>query len=933
MVSQFNVSFSGSNNVWGRTLSYLFLIFGLWGGGLGAPTHAIADEREIARSLLDQLDDRRFSERKAAFLKLCDPKWEIDGWLDEQSRSTDPNRAALALWIRRLRGIPGTMDERLEMMSDYQSLVDGDVTVITKYIDNRKTVQLVDLIEMLPESVREEMLQYRSADNPFDQAISAAWRDGNEEVIPRLLNAILPKKRVRVGLNERWRAVGMPPEWQVNEPIDIPEVHVAALERDGKIDEALAAAKRYGLVEEYEDLLIEHQRWDSWMQLDPLQKRTGITGWGDVQRILLLECLGRHEEALVFYELRKNDKTKTKSYFNQQKALMALVVGDRPTWEELFQSHAPNTWLEILFFHNEIDRLLESEGLSDPSVEALDRWFEGWMKSGGPLTKPIRFQSLFHRLGWKAQEEQLMRRIRKYVNETEGGQSLQVWDGVLSEWGKYGLDDSRLEVLAELSSRRDGDRLGNDLLLTQRGVQPVQGDTRAVTLETLFFKNFSNIRSAAIVLFDALRQRFPEMDARSRIAIVEDLHQGRMPTDWTDADLMQVFREMIRSSVNDPSVLEPMLVDLADILDVLGKTDEGLALLQDHADSHAASLLMAQYASKWGRIDEAAQLSIKIADRHQDDVNAYVLATQCLANARRFDDWMALQKRSLSRMDLWEWTERYFQTTRRTQRLEPQPEVLFLLESLVRNAPSTWHELWFGDAYTRYGSRIMADWYHRSIAQHPERTMHLRQLAIENLLYEIRSRSEDQFPDQGGGASSGLADVDWPLWTMEYERCFAACFWQAVQEGDEKLADTLIRSAHAIYPEQINTLIDVVPQVRSKFGEETLRKWYELYAVPMRAHLEKYPTDTLIANNTAWLAAKCGFDLDMAHTLAMRVVEQSPTDTYLDTLAEVEFTRGEIAKAIEISERCRSIKPRDPHHRRQLDRFHKAAKEASKRPE
>jgi hypothetical protein len=897
----------------------------------GDVSHAIADERDIAKSLLDQLDDRRFSERKAAFLKLCDPKWEIDGWLDEQSRSNDPNRAALALWIRRLRGIPGTMDDRLEMMADYQSFIDGDVSVVTKYIDNRKISQLVELIEMLPESVREEMLQYRSADNPFDQAISAAWRDGNEEVIPRLLNAVLPKKRVRVGLNERWKAVGMPPEWQVSEPIDVPEVHVATLERDGKIDEALSTAKRHGLSEEYEDLLIGHQRWDAWMQLDPSQKRTGITGWGDVQRILLLECLGRHEEAMVYYEIRKSDKTKTKSYFNQQKALMALVVGDRATWEELLKTHAPNAWLEILFFHNDIDRLLESEGLSDPSAEAIDRWFEAWSKSGGPLTKPIRFQSLFHRLGWKAQEEQFMRRIRNYVNETEGGQSLQVWDGVLSEWAKYGLDDSRLEIIAELSSRRDSDRPGSDLLLTQRGAQPIQGETRAVTLETLFFKNFPNIRSAAMVLFDALRKRYPEMDAQSRIAIVEDLHQGRKPVGWTDDDLSQVFREMIRSSFNDPSVLEPMLVDLADILDVLGKTDEGLALLQDHADSHAASLLMSQYASKRGRIDEAAQLSMKIADRHQDDVNAYVLATQCLANARRFDDWLSLQKRALSRLDLWEWTERYFQTTRRTQRLEPQPEVLFLLESLVRHSPSTWHELWFGDAYTRYGSRIMADWYHRSIAQHPERAPRLRQLAIENLLYEIRSRSEDQFADQGVGGSSGLADVDWPLWSMEYERCFAACFWQAVQEGNLELADSLIRTAHAIYPEQINTLIDTVPQVRSKFGDETLRKWYDLYAGPMRSHLEKYPTDTLIANNTAWLAAKCGFDLDIAHTFALRVVEQSPTDTYMDTLAEVEFARGDIAKAIEISEKCRSLKPRDPHHRRQLDRFHQAAKGASKR--
>ncbi|MFO0011413.1 MAG: hypothetical protein ACK553_01600 [Planctomycetota bacterium] len=891
---------------------------------------SIADERDIARSLLDQLDDRRFSERKAAFLKLCDPHWDIDAWLDEQASVSDPNRSTLAQWIRRLRGIPGSMDERLEMMADYQSLMEGDVSVVSKYIDNRRISMLAILLELLPESARENLSRYPSGDSPFDQVISAAWRDGTEKTIPRLLNAILPKHPIRVGLNARWKEIGMPPEWRVDVPSGIPEVEIATLEQNGKVDEALAIAKRNRLKDEYEKLLLRHQRWEEWLKLDPLQKGTAATGWEDVQRILLLESLGRHDEAMVFYELRKSDKSKAKSYYNQQKALMALLVGDKPAFNELIQTEAPTAWMDILFLHSELDKLLEAEGLSELSIKATDRWFDKWARQGGPINKPIRFQSLFHRLGLKEMEENLNRRIRRHIKAGSDEQSLQEWDGILNEWGKYGLDDRRLEAIAELVSRRETDRSSTDLLLTPRGEQPAQVDTRAVKLETIFFKNFPNIRFAALSLHDTLRKQFPDLDAPARIAIVEDLNQGRMPKGWTEKELMSAIRDMIRSALNEPSVLEPMLVDIADVLDTLGLTDEALKLLQNQAESHAANLLIAQYAAKLGQYDDAARLSLQLVDRHRDDVNAHLLASQCLADARRFDNWLSLQQQSLSRMDSWEWAEQFFQSMRRTQRMEPQPEILFMLELLQRHTPSTWHELWYGNAYTQYGARIQADWYHRSIAQHPERIPELQHLQIQNAFEEIRLRSRSQFPDQGGGGTTGLADVDWSLWSMQYERVYAASFWRAVQEGNLDLANRLIRTAHQVYPEQINTLIDVAPLVRSQFGETTLKEWYELYAGPLRAHLERFPDDSLIANNTAWLAAKCGLELELAFQLASRVVEQRPTDTYLDTLAEVEFALGNTANAIEISERCRSMKPRDPHHARQLERFRKAARESAK---
>jgi tetratricopeptide (TPR) repeat protein len=911
---------------WVGVVAILFVVLAVRG---------YADEREVARSLLDQLDDRRFSERNAAFLKLCDPRWDIDRWLEEQSRVSDPNRASLLQWIRRVRSIQGSMQERLEMMGDYQSLADGDLSVVNKFINDRKIDALVEILEIVPQASREEMFRYRSAYHPtvIDQAISAAWRDGKENLIPRLLNVVLPRHAIRVGLNARWKELGMPPEWRVDEPLDVPDAQIATHERDGRIDEALAVAKRNGLSERYEALLIRHQRWDAWLELDPLKKTTSATGWGDVQRIMLLECLGRHDEAMVYYDLRKTDKGKTKSYYNQQKATMALFVGDKDAFEQLLKSDSPQGLVDILFLRNDLERLLEIEGLSDLKTESLDKWFDKWVNLVPLANKPIRFQSLFHRLGLDELESHLFRRIRSHIKTDRDEQSLTEWDALLNEWRIYGLDHRRLEVIADLCARREKDRPTNEWILSQRGLQQIQDETRGVTLETLFFKNFPNIRFAAMVLYDVLRKRNPELDPKARIEIVEDLNQGRMPAGWSEKELLSVIRDMIRASLHEPSVLEPMLVDIADTLDTLGMTEEAINILQDHSDSLAARMAIAKYFSELGQIDIAANLSLEIADQYREDVHAHLLASQCLADARRFDDWMNLQKRNLSRMDSWEWLERYLMSERGTQKMEPQPDVLLMLELLRRHSPSTWHELWYGNAYTEFGAWKQADWYHRSVAEHPDRISELRQLAIEKAMDDIQERAKAQFPDQGQGGATGMKDIDWTQWSFRYERIFASCFWHAVQKGKLELADRLIRTAHQVYPEQINTLIDVVPLIRSQFGDETLRKWYELYAGPMRSHLERFPNDTLVANNAAWLAAKCGVELERAHQLAQQVVQQRPTDTYLDTLAEVEFIRGNIDKAIEISEKCHAMKPREQHHIRQLGRFRKPESPSAKQSE
>ncbi len=148
----------------------------------------------------------------------------------------------------------------------------------------------------------------------------------------------------------------------------------------------------------------------------------------------------------------------------------------------------------------------------------------------------------------------------------------------------------------------------------------------------------------------------------------------------------------------------------------------------------------------------------------------------------------------------------------------------------------------------------------------------------------------------------------------------------AIAEGNFEEADKAIRMCHRAWPEQIETPLELVPWGREKFGAELAQTWIDLYADPLEQHMNRWPNDTLIGNNLAWLYANLEWKLERAEELSRRVCERLPDDdVYLDTLAEIEFRRGNKAKAIELASRCREIAPLETHHRVQLRRFRAAA--------
>jgi tetratricopeptide (TPR) repeat protein len=83
-----------------------------------------------------------------------------------------------------------------------------------------------------------------------------------------------------------------------------------------------------------------------------------------------------------------------------------------------------------------------------------------------------------------------------------------------------------------------------------------------------------------------------------------------------------------------------------------------------------------------------------------------------------------------------------------------------------------------------------------------------------------------------------------------------------------------------------------------------------------------YPRSGMVHNSLAWLCAACRRELDEGLTHATKATELEPQSAgYLDTLAEIQFQRGDKAKAVELMTRCRELEPTNAYFKKQLQRF------------
>ena len=142
----------------------------------------------------------------------------------------------------------------------------------------------------------------------------------------------------------------------------------------------------------------------------------------------------------------------------------------------------------------------------------------------------------------------------------------------------------------------------------------------------------------------------------------------------------------------------------------------------------------------------------------------------------------------------------------------------------------------------------------------------------------------------------------------------------AAGKTDEALKE--VRLCLAGLPGDIDGPIHFVPDLekhgRKKEADEVFGQVFRHYDQVCRA----YPKSAQHHNSLAWLAVCCRRQLDAALEHARKAVELAPdTASYLDTLAEIHYQRGDKAEALRLMKKCIELDPRNDYFPKQVKRF------------
>ena len=140
--------------------------------------------------------------------------------------------------------------------------------------------------------------------------------------------------------------------------------------------------------------------------------------------------------------------------------------------------------------------------------------------------------------------------------------------------------------------------------------------------------------------------------------------------------------------------------------------------------------------------------------------------------------------------------------------------------------------------------------------------------------------------------------------------------------------------ALAYSPGSVDLPIALVPELeRRGHKKEAANLFCRCYAVYEKV-CRDYPRCAWAHNSAAWMSACCRRNLDQALERAQKAVELAPTNaSYLDTLAEVYFQRGDKDKAVALQKRVIELGPKKEYFRKQLKRLQTGDPSVERPPE
>ncbi len=144
-------------------------------------------------------------------------------------------------------------------------------------------------------------------------------------------------------------------------------------------------------------------------------------------------------------------------------------------------------------------------------------------------------------------------------------------------------------------------------------------------------------------------------------------------------------------------------------------------------------------------------------------------------------------------------------------------------------------------------------------------------------------------------------------------------------EENRDEAMTLLEKCHSLFPSEGSLADTFFPALRKAGLIDLHDRLFDISWKVITASIQQYPASENTYNTAAWLASRAQRNLDGAQKLLEKALEMNPNQAaYLDTMAEIQFAKGNRVKALEWSNLAINYSPQDSMIRRQHERFRNA---------
>jgi len=144
----------------------------------------------------------------------------------------------------------------------------------------------------------------------------------------------------------------------------------------------------------------------------------------------------------------------------------------------------------------------------------------------------------------------------------------------------------------------------------------------------------------------------------------------------------------------------------------------------------------------------------------------------------------------------------------------------------------------------------------------------------------------------------------------------------AILPGQKERALKILGNIHTNFATDGILADDFFPLLRKAGLIVELDQWFGESWKRITAVIAKYPESQNSRNTAAWFASRSGLKLDIAEEFLKEALQYAPEQpAYLDTMAEIQFAKGDRKAAIEWSNTAVEFSPLDEMIRQQNDRF------------